>query len=542
MGNQLIKGYDIEKETIGFGGINSQWKIYQGKKQDKSKQTVSIFIFEKKSIEKLPKSSKEEFLAVMRKEAQTLAKYKHPNILSIVEPLLEDPKSMAFITERVESSLISLINANKISDIYSSELETKFHILDIIDGITFLHDDIKMAHLSLSPENIYITQSGKWKIAGFIFATQIVSDSVVDCPTIDFSGKLQGNLNELKLTPMLHFSAPEVADVPSKCHISSDIFSLGCLIYTIFKVHADGNNFNPYLVTSNSYNGYKDAIKNLDKQNYQFIPQSLRPLIFKMITSNRNRVRIREIANCALFKDPFIQTVRYLETLHQKDYTQQQQFLKGIGKILLKFEQKFIKSKILPIICNLMKNDQLSSSILPIFCQIMDKKDIVTKSEFYETIWPTIKNLATGKEMPAQSLYLLILNLAIFVEYLEKEDLQIVILPLMIKSYECGVQKLQDLALKNTELLIKKIDYNAIKTKILPRILNLCIDANIEVRKTAILCLQNTYTMYDKNAQSDQILNTLEKVRKMSNNHKINMAILNIFEGISNSIELEVIL
>jgi hypothetical protein len=45
--------------------------------------------------------------------------------------------------------------------------------------------------------------------------------------------------------------------------------------------------------------------------------------------------------------------------------------------------------------------------------------------------------------------------------------------------------------------------------------------------------------MFDVNTQGDQILNTLEKVRKMSNNHKINVTILQIFEGISKSIGVE---
>jgi hypothetical protein len=69
MGNKLIQGYDINKEPVANGGINSHWKIYKGSKQDKTKRDVAIFEFSKKNIPKNLKNAKEDILLLLRKEA-----------------------------------------------------------------------------------------------------------------------------------------------------------------------------------------------------------------------------------------------------------------------------------------------------------------------------------------------------------------------------------------------------------------------------------------------------------------------------------------
>lgn len=45
----------------------------------------------------------------MKKEAQTLAKLKHPNILGLVEPIREDDKSIVFVTEPVKYSIYTMM-------------------------------------------------------------------------------------------------------------------------------------------------------------------------------------------------------------------------------------------------------------------------------------------------------------------------------------------------------------------------------------------------------------------------------------------------
>lgn len=52
VGSSLTKNYDLDKEPYLHGGLHNLWKIYRAKKKDRNNMDVSVFIFEKKSLEK----------------------------------------------------------------------------------------------------------------------------------------------------------------------------------------------------------------------------------------------------------------------------------------------------------------------------------------------------------------------------------------------------------------------------------------------------------------------------------------------------------
>lgn len=545
MGNQLIKNYDIQKDCSGVGGYNSYWKIYPGLRQDRSLQgpnQVSIFMLDKKFLDKASKAIREDLYVFLRKEA-SLAKFKHPYCLSMIEPLVEDQKNMAFVTEHVQSSLQNFILTNNISELYSSDFETKMHLLELLQALSFLHNDVKIAHLGVSPENIYATSSGKWKLGGMIFTTQVLSTQLADSNNVNFSTKHE---EILPMFPNLSFSAPEVCDLSSKCCFASDVFSLGLLIFTLFKAKCEQSTASVFAISANNLQQYKGKVSSLaqtvqSEKFFKEMPASLKSLLVKMLSFEPNaRPSVSEILGSAWFNDPFIQTIAHLETMAQKDAGQQQLFLKGLSKILLKFEGKVIKTKILPILMDFLKLEQLSPIIIQIIISILEQNTIVNKSEFNEIIWPSLKALTTGKEIPAQALYLLVSNLKIVCEFISNSDLQTFLMPLILKCYECGVAKLQELALQNTEFLVKKLDFVFIKTKILPRVLKLCADNNVELRRSSLFCLNKIYHLFERVTIIEQVIGTLEKIKKMGADAKMNVIILNIYEGIAKTIGIEV--
>ena len=40
----------------------------------------------------------------------------------------------------------------------------------LCEGLSFLHDSVKMLHHNLSPDSIVLNEAGAWKIFGFDFA------------------------------------------------------------------------------------------------------------------------------------------------------------------------------------------------------------------------------------------------------------------------------------------------------------------------------------------------------------------------------------
>jgi len=105
MGQELIKGYTLDKEERFIGGLNGYWKVYNAVKEDQSQRKVSVFIFEKKQLSKVKQKDKEALLEILRREAKQLAKFRHPKILNLVERIIENKKVMGFVTERVAGTL-----------------------------------------------------------------------------------------------------------------------------------------------------------------------------------------------------------------------------------------------------------------------------------------------------------------------------------------------------------------------------------------------------------------------------------------------------
>lgn len=52
MGSALTKNYELDKEPYLSAGLHGIWKVYRGKKKDRGNMDVSIFILEKKSLDK----------------------------------------------------------------------------------------------------------------------------------------------------------------------------------------------------------------------------------------------------------------------------------------------------------------------------------------------------------------------------------------------------------------------------------------------------------------------------------------------------------
>lgn len=64
-----------------------------------------------------------------------------------------------------------------------------------------------------------------------------------------------------------------------------------------------------------------------------------------------------------------------------------------------------------------MKMIQLSVNVMPSILDIMERPNYLTTTEFRESIWPSIMKLCKAKELPAQSLYLILKNTELFMKF-----------------------------------------------------------------------------------------------------------------------------
>jgi SCY1-like protein 2 len=118
---------------------------------------------------KLSPKAKEELYENLKNDAIMLSKMKHPHLLNVLDTPLEDTKNIVFVTEPVLFSMAEIHNGQVPQDLIPCELESKCIILEIMEGVHFLHNNAKIVHTSISPHNLFITPEGRIRIGGLNF-------------------------------------------------------------------------------------------------------------------------------------------------------------------------------------------------------------------------------------------------------------------------------------------------------------------------------------------------------------------------------------
>lgn len=182
--------------------ISGAWKVYDGKKKSTGK-AVSVFVFERKSLDPQSgglgsrsgvsslKKLHDEVISRVKKESNLLARLRHPSILELAEPI-EDTRNggLMFATEPVTASLAGLLQEKddqeraggiggrpsryvveesdgqkRRRELEIDELEIQKGLLQIAQGLEFLHESAKLIHGNLTPEAIYVNV----KVGRFLF-------------------------------------------------------------------------------------------------------------------------------------------------------------------------------------------------------------------------------------------------------------------------------------------------------------------------------------------------------------------------------------
>ena len=186
----INSGYTIASTPTAAAG---PWKIYEAKKKS-TNRICSVFIFDRKSLSEFSgtsgfssrsstggdsfKRAVTEVVERLRREAQSLARLRHPSVLELVEPV-EDTRGggLQFVTEAVTASLAGLLlekdeaersgggrgkggvtddATRRRREMDLDELEIQKGLLQISKALEFLHENAGLVHGNLTPEAILI--------------------------------------------------------------------------------------------------------------------------------------------------------------------------------------------------------------------------------------------------------------------------------------------------------------------------------------------------------------------------------------------------
>lgn len=149
-GNPVTREFEISAH-IGSAGPTLLWKVYNGYKKS-TKQEAAIFVLEKRVLDQFSKNDKEVILETLKRGVTQLTKLRHPQILTVQHPLEESRDSLAFATEPVLASLANVLGnhynlpqplPSALKDYKLHDVEIKYGLLQLGEGLAFLHEDVK---------------------------------------------------------------------------------------------------------------------------------------------------------------------------------------------------------------------------------------------------------------------------------------------------------------------------------------------------------------------------------------------------------------
>ncbi|XP_046671260.1 SCY1-like protein 2 [Homalodisca vitripennis] len=263
-GNPVTREYEVIAH-IASAGSGLQWKIYSGYKKS-TRQEASIFVFEKRQLERWTKQDREDILSSLKRGAAQLTRLRHPQVLVVHHPCEESRDSLAFATEPVFASLANVLGKSEntpsppnllLKNYKLFDVEIKYGLLQVGEGLSFLHNDAKILHHNLTPENIVINQQGAWKIFGFDFC--ILNAQPAAATAVWPWHQYKTDVHPLA-QPELDYLAPECGLSESNS-AASDMYSLGVLITALY------NDGQPLLTCNKDWLTYK---KNINEVSYNF--------------------------------------------------------------------------------------------------------------------------------------------------------------------------------------------------------------------------------------------------------------------------------
>ncbi|CAK9798389.1 SCY1-like protein 2 [Anthophora quadrimaculata] len=482
--NPLQNLYEVGKQSATAGPENA-WRIYDGYTKADRKE-VSIFFFDKRSVEKLHKPKRKETVTeILRNGARQMEQFSHPKILQAFK-VEECADSLAFASEPVLASLANVLAyqeqlANNIGQTSSNvtkqtssttshhrttyakqyeflDIEIKYGLLQITEALLFLHGTYKILHRNVCPASIIITKRGTWKLSGLEFI-----EKTNEMPVIS----LQPWTNRMpKMTqPNLDYIAPEVQQKKAG-GFYSDMYSFGMTICAIF------NQGRPLIQANHSCSEYLKQLENLEEQvdvMLPLIPLPLQGAVSRLLHIDpEKRPTIQVLSMLKYFQDPPVFALQFLDTSKMRDVLQMEHFYTTTLKDILPYiPKKLWYQHIWTYLQTELESQKIQSAVLQPVLYIVQNS---TQEEYDQILFPSLRTLFSNRRS-IQGTVTLLENLHLILKKSSREYVESEILPMLYTSFENSTTQVQTAAFVAVSNVTEYIDDEAVRNVVLPKLL-----------------------------------------------------------------------
>ncbi|TGJ79238.1 hypothetical protein E0Z10_g9527 [Xylaria hypoxylon] len=512
--SNINSNYSVSQTVSSTAGA---WKIYDAKKKSTQKP-YSVFVFDRKSLDShgntLNRSSAssfkraaEEVVERLKKEASSLARLRHPNVLELVEPV-EDTRGggLQFVTEPVTTSLASLLQekddqertggiggrssryvtedsdgVRRRRELEIDELEIQKGLLQISKALEFLHENAGLVHGNLTPDSVLINAKSDWKISGLAFCSPPENSSKpTSVQPINLSEALNLDTRLPRYVQInLDYTSPDFV-LDNNLTSSADMFSLGLLCIALY----NSPHRSP-IETSGSLSAYRRIFTSSstvpssgnDFLSKRSLPRDLANHILPRLITRRpaQRMTAREFQESQYFDNILVSTIRFLDDFPAKTPSEKSSFMRGLNKVLPSFPKSVMEKKVLPALLDELKDRELLSLILQNVFKIMSLLPS-SRRAFGEKVRPKLKEIFVENAKQSQEkdtardagLMVVLENTNLIAENSSGKEFKDDILPIFLSTIESSTPSLVDAALRGLPDVLPILDFSTIKNELFP--------------------------------------------------------------------------
>ncbi|KAG6553544.1 hypothetical protein Mapa_004457 [Marchantia paleacea] len=546
-GPKPLQDYEL-LDQVGSGGPGLIWKLFTGRPRNKAMQIhnpeVCVWVLDKKSLIDLrlragiSKAAEDAFLDIVRADAAQLMRLRHPGVVRVIQGLDESKGAMAMVTEPIFASVANVLGRlenvgntpKELQNLELGQLEIKHGLLQLAETLGFLHNNAHLIHRAISPEAVYITSSGAWKLAGFGFAIsaeQSVNDShggpAFHYPDYDVEE------NVMPLQPLLEYAAPELSRPGSAARTSTDVFGLACVAFHLITQRS-------LLQCNNNLRTYTNTLTYLSSENFVGLPSDLLQDLRRMLNADElARPSAMDFTSSAYFRnDTRLRALRFLDHMLERDNMQKSDFLKALGEMWTGFDARVLRYKVLVPLCAELRNEVMQPMVLPMVLTIAESQD---KNDFMLSTLPSLLPVLTSAH--GDTLLLLVKHAGLLINKVGPEVLASSVLPMLVRAYDDPDARMQEEVLRRTLSVTKQLDFQMLKDAILPRVHGLALKTTVAaVRVNALLCLGELVQRLDKAAVLE-VLQTLKRCTAVDHSAPTLMCTLGVASAIYKQFGIE---
>lgn len=490
------------------------WKVYDGKVRSTGEQ-VSVFVLDKSELTQLVSSAGikpktpalNEIYDFANRGVNQLAKLRHPAIVKLVEPMESSSKSLMFVTERVVTSLDSLINIkNNESELGGddlNELSIERGVALVCQGLEFLHEQLSLVHLNVCPTSILVSATGDWKLFGLEFVQDYSSTS-----ENFFFPQLDPRLPNF-LRPNVDYMAPELA-IDKRLGPENDVWSLAAVLYATYTLK-------PPLDCRANPNNYKEEYERFARKLKTMPPLSSRlslsvtQAMFERTPSSR--MNLGTLLQTSYFNNSLVKALEFLDDFGTKASGEKVAFLKQLIKILPEFPKSVLQRKILKFALGELSGPTADAACTQHLASVVFAiaKDM-SRLTFSEEVLPIFRTLKDN----AQFHDAVVENMGTIVQNTTDKTFALDVLPIIeviLKSAENSVT--QRGLLLEAPVFMDSLNISGIEQTLFPLVIELF--SATPVKGVKLACIGTFTTMIQKGLSKpliqDKLLPSLQQMK-----------------------------